>query len=128
LLFNLIFCLRKKYNSIIDSIKELGPLVLTEYKFASGVADQVVKKSEHDALNRELRAISLQIDCATQIVDTFEEELRIKTRWQRDNAQYVKMLEYIDNRTFVHIVEELHGLVVSRLMELDKINLAGSGT
>ena len=109
-------------------IKRLGPLVLTEHEFASGVANQVMKKSEHDALNRELRAVNLQIDRATQIVDTFEEELCIETRWQRDDAQYVKMLEYIDNRKFVRVVEELQGLVVSRLMELDKMNLAGSGT
>jgi hypothetical protein len=38
------------------------------------------------------------------------------------------MLEYIGNKKFVRIVEELEGLVVSRLMELDKANLAGSGT
>jgi len=38
------------------------------------------------------------------------------------------MVEYISNRKFVHVVEELQGLVVSRLMELDKMNLARSGT
>ena len=38
------------------------------------------------------------------------------------------MVEYISNRKFVHVVKELQGLVVSRLMELDKMNLAGSGT
>jgi len=37
------------------------------------------------------------------------------------------MLEYISNKKFVRVVEELEGLVVSRLMELDKVNLAGSG-
>ena len=37
------------------------------------------------------------------------------------------MLEYISNRKFVHVIEELQGLIVSRLMELDKANLAGSG-
>jgi len=40
----------------------------------------------------------------------------------------VKILEYVNNKKFVRIVEELQGLVVSRLMELDKMNLAGSGT
>ncbi len=40
----------------------------------------------------------------------------------------MKILEYVNNKKFVRIVEELHGLVVSRLMELDKMNLAGSGT
>jgi hypothetical protein len=127
LLFDLIFCLRKKYNSIIERIKGLGPLVLTEYEFASGVANQVMKKSKHDALNRELWAVSLQIDHATQIVDTFKEELCIETRWQWDDTQYVKMLKYINNRKFVYVIKELQGLVVSRLMELDKMNLASLG-
>ena len=83
--------------------------------------------SEHEVLNRELRVISGRIDRATLSVDCFEEQLCINTRWQRNDAEYVKMLEYILNRKFVRIVEELQGLVVSRLMELDKMNLAGSG-
>jgi len=74
-------------------------LVLTEYEFTSGVAHQAVKKSKHEVMNREL--------------------------W--NNTEYVKMREYISNRKFVHVIEELQGLVVSRLMELDKMNLAGSG-
>ena len=48
-------------------------------------------------------------------------------QWQREDAEYVKILEYVNNKKFVCIIEELHGLVVSRLMELDKVNLAGSG-
>jgi len=87
-----------------------------------------VKKSPHEVLNRELRAISGRIDRATHAVDTLEEQLCIGTRWKRDDAEYVKMLDYIDNRKFVRVVEDLQGLVVSRLMELDKMNLAGSGT
>jgi hypothetical protein len=39
----------------------------------------------------------------------------------------VKILEYVNSKKFVRTVEELQGLVVSRLMELDKMNLAGSG-
>ena len=77
--FDLIFHLKNQYNHIMGRIKRLGPLVLTKHEFASGVANQVMKKSKHDALNRELQAINLQIDCVTQIVDTFEEELCIET-------------------------------------------------
>ena len=103
-------------------------MVLTEYDFVSGVAHQTVKKSKHEALNRELQTISGQIDRATHSVNTIKQQLCINTRWQWDDAKYVEMLEYISNRKFVRVVEELQGLVVSRLMELDKMNLAGSGT
>ena len=40
----------------------------------------------------------------------------------------MKILKYVNNKKFVRNVEELQGLVMSRLMELDKMNLAGSGT
>jgi hypothetical protein len=86
-----------------------------------------LKVLDLNSLNRELRAISKQIDCASQSVDILKEQLYINMRWKRDNAKYVKMLEYISNRKFIHIVEELQGLVMSRLMEVDKMNLARSG-
>ena len=119
--------LREQYNCVRDKISGLGPLVLTEYEFASGVAHQTMKKSKHKVMNRELQAISGQIDRATDAVDALEEHLSIDTWWQQGDAEYVKMCEYIDNRKFICIVEELQGLVVSRLVELDKMNLAGSG-
>jgi len=128
LLRDLIICLRTQYSCARDKLNGLGPLILTEHEFASGVAHQAVKESEHEALSRKLRTISGRIDRATDSVDTIERVLCIKTRWQPDDAEYVKMLEYITNRKFVRVVEELQGLVVSRLMELDKMNLAGSGT
>ena len=102
-------------------------MVLTEYEFTSGVAHQAVKKSKHEVMNRELWTISGQIDRATHAVDTIEQQLCIETRRDWNNNEYVKMREYISNRKFVHVIEELQGLVVSRLMELDKMNLAGSG-
>jgi len=105
----------------------LGPLNLTKHEFASGIAHWAVKQSEHEAINRELQNISGRIDRATDFVDTLEQQLCIGTRWQQDDAKYVKMREYISNRKFVRVVEELQGLVVSRLIELDKMNLAGSG-
>jgi hypothetical protein len=86
-----------------------------------------VKKSKHEAIDKELRLISGRLERAARVVDDVERLLGVKTRWQRGDAEYQKMLEYISNRKFVRVVEELQGLVVSRLMELDKVNLAGSG-
>ena len=79
-------------------------------------------------MNRELWSISRRIDRATHAVDAIEQQLCIEMRWEWNDTEYVKMREYISNRKFVHVIEELQGLVVSRLMELDKMNLAGSGT
>ena len=89
LLSRLIFFLRKQYNHVRDKIDGLGPLVLTEYDFVSGIAHQTVKKSKHEVLNRELRTISGWIDCATHSVNTIEQQLCINTRWQWDDAKYI---------------------------------------
>ena len=124
----LIFFLREQYNCVREKINELGPLVLTKYEFASSVAHQAVKKSPHEVLNRELQAISGWIDHVTHTVNTLKEQLCIGMWWKRDDAKYAKMLDYINNRKFVCVIKDLQGLIVSRLMELDKINLAGSGT
>jgi len=127
LLHNLIIYLRKQHSCARDKLNGLGPLILTKHEFASSIAHQAVKESEHEALSRKLRTISGWIDHATDSVDTIERVLCIKMRWQPDDAEYIKMLEYITNRKFVCVIEELQGLVVSRLIELDKMNLAGSG-
>jgi hypothetical protein len=87
-----------------------------------------VKKSRHEAISQELRLINGRLERAARAVDDIERLLGIKERWQQGDAEYRKMAEYISNRDFVRVVEELQGLVVSRLMELDKVNLAGSGT
>jgi hypothetical protein len=84
--------------------------------------------SKHESLGWDLQLSGTWIECAAQFVDDFEKMLRFKMQWQQEDAEYVKILEYVNNKKFVRIVEELQGLVVSRLMELDKMNLAGSGT
>jgi hypothetical protein len=118
---------REKHNDLRTKIAELGPFqIVTQDNFASGIVDNT--NSKRETLGQELRRSDTRIGRAAQLVDVFEEMLLIKTQWQREDAEYVKILEYVNNKKFVRTVEELQGLVVSRLMELDKMNLAGSGT
>ena len=101
-------------------------MTLTKHEFATNTADKVVKKSKHEAINKELQLINGQLEWAAHIVDDTEWLLGVKTRWQCGDAEYWKTLEYISNREFVRVVEKLQGLIMSRLMEMDKVNLAGS--
>jgi len=101
-------------------------LTLTKHEFATNTADKVVKKSKHEAINKELQLINGQLEWAAHIVDDTEWLLGVKTWWQCGDAEYWKTLEYISNREFVRVVEKLQGLIMSRLMEMDKVNLAGS--
>ena len=102
-------------------------LNLTPSDFDVDIAGQIVKGSKHEAINRELRLISRRMEWAVRMVDNIERLLGITQRWKQSDAEYRKMRQYISNKKFVRIVEELQGLVVSRLMELDRVNLAGTG-
>ena len=118
---------REKHNDLRTKIAELGPFqIVTQDNFASGIVDNT--NSDREKLGRELRLNGERMERAAQSVDGCEQLLHITMRWQREDAEYLKILEYVNNKKFVRTVEELQGLVVSRLMELDRMNLAGSGT
>ena len=117
---------REKHDDLRKEIHDLSPFqIITQDNFASDIANNA--NSKHEKLGQELQCSGTQIEHTAQAVNDFEQVMTIKTRWQQEDAEYVKILEYINNRKFVHVIEELQGLVVSRLMELDKMNLAGSG-
>ena len=117
-----------EYNAVSKLIDDMDPFLnLTPSDFAVDMAGQIVKNSKHEAVNRELRLISGQLEQAACVVDDIEQLLGITPWWQRSDADYQKTLQYISDKKFVHVVEELQGLVVSQLMELNRANLAGLG-
>jgi hypothetical protein len=60
-------------------------------------------------------------------VDETERQLGVETRWTPEDPRYIAALSFINNRTFIGVVEHLEGLVVQRLFELSKANLASTG-
>ena len=123
------FMRSEKYQAARGKIGNIDCfLTVTPHDFAMNIATDVFKRSKQEAVDRELRVVAAQRERAAQRVDDVERLLGIKGRWQQSDVEYQEILKYIGNKKFVRIVEELQGLVVSRLMELDKANLAGSGT
>ena len=59
--------------------------------------------------------------------DDIERQLKIEERWSAEDPRYMDALKFINNRTFIGAVERLEGLVVQRLFELSKANLAATG-
>jgi hypothetical protein len=49
-------------------------------------------------------------------------------QWSENDSEYQRTLKFIQNRTFIKAVDQLERLVVQRLFELSKANLAGTGT
>ncbi|KAG1885509.1 hypothetical protein F4604DRAFT_1918207 [Suillus subluteus] len=70
-----------------------------------------------------LRKYELQLN----VVENFEQRHGIRERWTPHHPDYVKAAQYSQERQFIRLVEELEGLVVRRLFEMSKANLAGTG-
>ena len=75
------------------------------------------------------RAAERQVRSQQDRVEDLEEQLGIEPtrRWTLDQREYVEMREYSRHRQFIRAVEELENLVVQRLFELSKANLASTG-
>ena len=74
-------------------------------------------------------AAERQVRSQQDRVEDIEDQLGIKPldRWTMDQRKYVEMLKYSWRHQFIHAVEELENLVVQRLFELSKANLASTG-
>lgn len=72
-----------------------------------------MKKSRDEAINRELRLISGRLERDACVVSDIERLLGITRWWQRSYADYLKTLQYILNKKFVCVIEELQDLIVS---------------
>ncbi|KAG2336047.1 hypothetical protein BDR05DRAFT_978864 [Suillus weaverae] len=77
-------------------------------------------ESEHASA---LRKYELQLN----VVEYFEHRHSITERWLPHDPRYVEAARYSQECQFIRSVEELEGLVVQRLFELSKANLAGTG-
>ena len=63
-----------------------------------------------------------------QEVVAMEVKMDISTRWQPADAQYMETLKYMSERDYHRALDNLQRLVVQRLFELNRLNLAGTGT
>lgn len=78
------------------------------------------QEAERAAAHRKLL---VQMNAA----DDTERRLGVTERWTPEHPEYCKAKHFINNRNFIRVVEQLEGLVVQRLFELSKANLAGTG-
>lgn len=96
-----------------------------QFSSASGLKDGVrqcanVVTAEY---NSALRRYQLQLNA----VEHFERVNNIAQRWTPDHPDYVASVQYVKHRAFIRVVEELEGVIVQRLFELAKANLASTG-
>ncbi|KAG1729622.1 uncharacterized protein EDB91DRAFT_1059885, partial [Suillus paluster] len=79
------------------------------------------------ACEAERRATHSKLALEMNAVLDLEHRLGLTERWTPRDPEYQEPLEYLNNNRFVHAVQRLEGLVVQRLFELAKANLASTG-
>jgi hypothetical protein len=94
-----------------------GALPKESQTTANARAAEIERKS---ALNR--------LNLALNAVEDIERRMGVTERWTPSHHEYQQAAQYVNNRRFIRAIETLEGLVVQRLFELSKANLAGTGT
>jgi hypothetical protein len=60
-------------------------------------------------------------------VIVMEVKMDITVRWQLSDTQYIKTVQYMNERKYHRALDHLQKLVIQRLFELSRLNLAGTG-
>ncbi|KAI0059965.1 hypothetical protein BV25DRAFT_1808307, partial [Artomyces pyxidatus] len=73
------------------------------------------------------QAAARKVAFAMKVVADYEMRLDISERWLPTSPKYRRVVDYIKRKDFIIAVDTLEGLVVQRLFELAKANVAGTG-
>ncbi|KAJ6522106.1 hypothetical protein DFH09DRAFT_1251024 [Mycena vulgaris] len=91
---------------------------------------KLVNLADHDQTRRleTQRRHALELRAKTlAVVQDLELRLGTEARWVRDDANWVATTEMVSKRRFQRALDHLEGLVIARMFELTKVNMAGTG-
>lgn len=94
----------------------------------SGPTDYDTETSKTRKIETDRRYLDERRKVLSLEVADLEVHLGVASRWQPSDAQYMRVAKYIATRTYQRALANLQRLVVHRLFELHKMNLAQTGT
>ena len=106
---------------------EDGAVELTFLAPQSGATDYAGDLSATRRLERSRRVLLERVDRLTAEVIAIEDEFHVTSRWEPGDEQFMKTVEYINNRRYYCALGKVQRLVVQRLFELHRLNLAQTG-
>ena len=117
------------YRHTLQSSRDDNFLSYSQSSFTPGSGLSHMASTATKRNHAARRAAERQVRSQQDRVEDLEDQLGIEPagRWTMDRREYVQMLEYSQQRQFIRAVEELENLVVQRLFELSKANLASTG-
>ncbi|KAJ2991814.1 hypothetical protein NUW54_g8091 [Trametes sanguinea] len=112
-----------------NAVSTMNTFVTT---FGAEDVNDAAHKKRNQAVVRakiaERNAALRKYERAEEAVLDMERQMGITERWTEGSMAYKEGYAYLKNRRFIRAVEELERLVIQRLFELSKDNLAGTGT
>lgn len=86
-------------------------------------------QSSAATLKLETRRRVAREQCDQLLLDVVEMEARlgITQRWIPSDPQYIETKKYVTERNYHRAVDRVHEVVIKRLFELHKLNIAGTG-
>ncbi|KAG2125460.1 hypothetical protein DEU56DRAFT_873092 [Suillus clintonianus] len=100
----------------VEALQSLAKAESTQGPQTATKAHEAERRAAHNKL-------ALEMNAALDL----EHRLGLTERWTPRDPQYQEALEYLNNNRFIRAVQRLEGLVVQRLFELAKANLASTG-
>ncbi|KAG2120216.1 hypothetical protein BD769DRAFT_1629565 [Suillus cothurnatus] len=114
-------------SSMYGCLTSVPFLMYTPANFTQDSGLNVTACNSSKAFKSEHTSALCKYELQLNVVEDFEHHHSIMERWLPNNSKYVEAARYSQEHQFIHSVEELEGLVVRRLFELSKANLAGTG-
>ncbi|KAG1794530.1 uncharacterized protein HD556DRAFT_1442718 [Suillus plorans] len=102
-------------------------LMYTPANFTRTSGLNATARNNSRAFESEHASVLHKYELQLNVVEDFEHRHSIMEWWLPHDPKYVQAVRYSQERQFICSVEELEGLVVWRLFELSKANLAGTG-
>ena len=94
---------------------------------AEGAGDYETSSRQTRRLETERRHAVERRDKTLLQVQDLERRLEIQVRWTPESDEWQAAAVLVDERRYRRALDELQGLVISRLLELAKVNMAGTG-
>ncbi|KAJ3519263.1 hypothetical protein NMY22_g13286 [Coprinellus aureogranulatus] len=85
------------------------------------------KPRTKNSIEKDLRHAQESFDTALRAVQNIETKLNLAVRWTPECDEYKKARDLFNRRHYQRCLDELEGLVVSRIFELTKMNMAQTG-
>lgn len=111
----------------LDKKKSESVTRFLSYNPQDGVPDYAKSASITRRLETDRRHAAEQHDRTLLEICELEVKLNVRQRWTPLTPEYQDAVQYLGERKYQHALNKLHRLVVQRLFELQKLNVAQTG-